>query len=185
MPAIIHLSDIWEYTLVGILNDYPKSELGIMIIAWVKHNKLEDFNSLLNFNVDDFTPSGMLCYYKENSDSEVVTILPTTPLQELFNLQWYIQHLIDESEYDDDDDDLNNPLNKDNWLLQTGRKFMKYVIYNGHTVTHKKLDKNPVRPIIKANPHHKHHIDEGESATSTGLSEDSISATQRIPVQLK
>ena len=54
-----------------------------MIRAWVKHIKLEDFNSLLNFNV---TPSGILCYYKENADSEVVTILLTTPLQELFNL---------------------------------------------------------------------------------------------------
>ena len=34
---------------------------------------------------------------------------------------------IDESEYDDD---LNNPLSEDNWLLQTRTKFMKYVIYN-------------------------------------------------------
>ena len=29
-------------------------------------------------------------------------MLPTTPLQELFNLRWCIQHLIDESESDDD-----------------------------------------------------------------------------------
>ena len=52
-----------------------------MISTWVKHNKLEDFKSLLTFNVDDFTPSGTLCYYKEKPDSEVVTMLPTLPLQ--------------------------------------------------------------------------------------------------------
>ena len=49
-------------------------------------------------------------------------MLPTTPQKELFNLRWYIQHLIDQSEYDDDDDDLNSPLHEDNWLMQTRRK---------------------------------------------------------------
>ena len=76
-----------------------------------------------------------------------------------------------------DDDDLNNPLIEDNWFFQTRGKFMKYVIYNGHTITHKHVNKNPVRPFTKANPYHKHHIGEGESATSTGLSEDAISGT--------
>ena len=80
----------------------------------MKHNKLEDLNSLLNFNADDFTPSGTLYYDKDNADSEVVTMLPTTPLQELFNLRRYKQHLIDECEYDDDD--LNYPLSEDNWV---------------------------------------------------------------------
>ena len=41
--------------------------------AQVKHSKLEDFNSLLNFNVDDFTPSGTLCHFKEKADSEAVS----------------------------------------------------------------------------------------------------------------
>ena len=71
-----------------------------MIREWVLHNKLEDLNSQLNSNVDDFTPSGILCYYKDNSDS-VVKMLQTTPLQKLQNLRWYIQHLIDESESDE------------------------------------------------------------------------------------
>ena len=44
-------------------------------------------------------------------------------------------------------------------------------------MTHKHVDKNPVRSIIKAYPHHKHVTDDGESTTSTGLSEDSISGT--------
>ena len=81
-------------------------------------NKLEDFNSLLNFTVDDFTPSGNLCYYKDNGE-----ILHQTPLQELFNVRWYIQHLIDESQSDDDDDDeFDNPLSEENWMLQTNWK---------------------------------------------------------------
>ena len=96
MPAIIHLSNILEYTITEILSHDPKSELRTMIRAWVKHNKLEDFISLLNFNVDDFTSSGILCCNKENADSEMATMLPTLPLQELFKLIWYIQHLIDE-----------------------------------------------------------------------------------------
>ena len=69
-----------------------------MIRECVVFNKLEDFNSLLNFIVDDFTLSGNLRYYKDNGDS-VVKMLPTTPLQELQNLRWYIQHVIDESDY--------------------------------------------------------------------------------------
>ena len=63
MPAIIHLSDIQEHTLTKILNHDPKTEVGIILTAWVKHNNLKDFNPLLNFNVDDFTPSGTLCYF--------------------------------------------------------------------------------------------------------------------------
>ena len=46
---------------------------------------------MLNFTIDDFTPSGILCYFKDNGE-----IFHQTPLQELFNLRWYIQHLIDE-----------------------------------------------------------------------------------------
>ena len=65
MPAIIDLSDIWEHTLTEILNHDSKSEPGIIIRAWVKHNKLEDLNSLLTFNLDDFTPSGTLLFQRK------------------------------------------------------------------------------------------------------------------------
>ena len=68
------------------------------------------------------------------------------------------------------DDDLNNPLSADIWLLQTRRKFMKYVIYNRHTMTHKHVDKNPVRPITKTHPNHKHDTNEGEPGIPSGLS---------------
>ena len=112
-------------------------------------------------------------------------MLPNTLLKELYNLRWYIQYLIDESGNDYDDDDyFSNPLHEDNWMLQTNRKFMKYVIYILHSMTHKHVNKNPIRPIIKVIPYHKHHTDEGESAknegqsaTSIELSEDSTSDT--------
>ena len=42
----------------------------------------------------------------------------------------YIQHLMDESDYDYDDDDFDDPLCEHNWLSQTRGKLMKYVIYN-------------------------------------------------------
>ena len=81
MPAIMHLSDIWEHTLTEILYHDPKTAVGIIMRAWVKQTKLEDFNSFLTFNADDFTPSGSHCYFKEKADSEMLTMLPTTPLK--------------------------------------------------------------------------------------------------------
>ena len=61
-------------------------------------SKLEDFNSLLKYTDEDFIPHGHgnLSFYKENGDS-VVKMMSPTPLQELINLRWYIQHLIHES----------------------------------------------------------------------------------------
>ena len=87
MSENIHLSDLWEHTRAKIFKHDPKSELGLMIKEWAKFNKLENFNSLLNYTIDDFTPSGNLGHFKENGE-----ILHQTPLQELFNLRWYIQH---------------------------------------------------------------------------------------------
>ena len=37
---------------------------------------------------------------------------------------------MDESDYDYDDDDFDDPLSEHNWLSETRGKFMKYVIYN-------------------------------------------------------
>ena len=131
---IINLSDIWEHTPTEILNHGPKIEVGIIMRAWVKCNKLklEDFNSLLSFTADDFTPSGSLSYFKEKADSEAVTMMPNTLLKELNNLRRYNQFLILQCEYDYDDFD--NPLDEDHWLFQTRGKFMKYVIYNSSDV---------------------------------------------------
>ena len=107
--------------------------------SWVKYNKLEDMTSLLIYDLNVFTPTGTLCYYKEKIDSEVAIMMPTTPLKELYILYRYIQHLILESEYDYDDNEFDNPLDKENWLLQTRGKYMKFLISFLHCYRTKKL----------------------------------------------
>ena len=59
-----------------------------MIRQWVIYNKLEDFNSSLNYTDDDFIPHGhiKLSYYKENCDS-VVKMMSPTPLPEKYKPQ--------------------------------------------------------------------------------------------------
>ena len=106
-----------------------------MIIEWIILNTWENFNSLLNYTIDDFTPSSNLCYFKENGE-----ILDQTPLQELFNLRWYIQHLIDQNE---SYNDAENPLSEQNWMNQTNWKVIKYVIHNKHSMTPEQLKKKP------------------------------------------
>ena len=123
---------IYEHTLNEILNHVAKSEVGIIMQVWVKYNKLEDITSLLIYDLNDFTPSGTLCYYKEKVDSEVALMVPTTPLKELYSLWPYIQHLILKSEYDDDDEDFDNPLDEDNCKQKEN---MKFVIYHSSNAT--------------------------------------------------
>ena len=120
MQKTIHLSDLLEHTITKLFKHDPESEQGIMIRQWVIYNKLEDFNSLLNYTDEDFKAygAGNLSCYKENGDS-VVTMMSTTPLLMLENLRWYIQHLINESGYLYDDDESNYPLSEDKWMLQT------------------------------------------------------------------
>ena len=98
MSETIELSHVWDYTITKIFSYDLKSEMGIKK-EWVVFNKLEDFNSLLNYIDEDVTPTGNLCYTNDNGKK-----LSTTPLQEFYNLRWYIQHLIDENEYQYDDD---------------------------------------------------------------------------------
>ena len=42
-------------------------------------------------------------------------MMPTIHLKELYNLYRYIQHLILESESDYDDEEIDNPLDEENW----------------------------------------------------------------------
>ena len=42
--------------------------MGNMINEWVVFNILEDFNSLLKYTDDDFTPTGKLCYINDNGE---------------------------------------------------------------------------------------------------------------------
>ena len=70
------LCHLWEHTIVKIFNHDSQSELGLMLKQWIIFNKLENFNSILNYPIDDFTPSGNLCYMNEHGD-----ILPYTPMK--------------------------------------------------------------------------------------------------------
>ena len=103
--------------------------------SWVKHNNLEDMSDLLIYDLNDFTPGGTLCCYKETAEAEETKLMPNTPLKELYNLYRYIQHLILECKFDYDDDEFDNPLDEGNWLLQTRGKYMKFVIYHSSTPT--------------------------------------------------
>ena len=127
MPSIIHLNTIWEHTRTEILNHNNKTDVGIIMRSWVKHNKLAEMSDLLIYDFNDFTPTGTLCHYKETTEAEKTKIMPNTPLKELYNLYRHIQHFILESEFDYDDIEFDKPLDEDNWLLQTRGKFMKYM----------------------------------------------------------
>ena len=131
MSETIHLCDVWQHTIVKSFKHDPKSELGLMMKELVIFNTLENFNSLLNYTFDDFTPSGNLCYIDEN-----VNILHQTPFHELFNQRWYIQHLIGES-----GDEFENPMSEEYWMKQTKRKLIKSVIHHNHSMTPEQLRK--------------------------------------------
>ena len=119
---------------------------------------------MLKYTDEDLIPHGhgKLSFYKENDDS-VVKLMSPTPLQELINLRWYIQHLIHESGYLYDDDESNYPLSEDKWMLQTHGKFMKYVFYILHRMTPEQMKMNPTKPIIKVKTNEELDKEEGES----------------------
>ena len=102
---------------------------------------MEDFNSLLKYTDDDFTPIGNLIYINENGE-----MLPTTPttFQEFYNLRWYIQHLIDENEYQYVDDEWTNPFSESNWIYQTNKTFIKYVNFTLQEMSPEQLKQNPI-----------------------------------------
>ena len=108
-----------------------------MLKQWIIFNKLENFNSILNYTIDDFTPAGN--YMNEHGE-----ILHQTPFKELFNLRWYIQHLMDQSE-----DEAENPLSEQNWMKQTNWNFIKYVIHHQHSMTPEQLKQKPFEEIFK------------------------------------
>ena len=70
------LRDLLEHSIVKVFKHDSKSELGLMFKQWIIFNKLETFNSILNYPIDDFIPSGNLCYMNEHGE-----ILPNTPMK--------------------------------------------------------------------------------------------------------
>ena len=128
--------------------------MGNMIKEWVVFNKLEDINSLLKYTDDDFTPTGNLCYINQNGEK-----LHRKLMKEFFNLRSFIQHLIDENEYQYDDNEWTNPLHESNWTYRTNKHFMKYVNLTLKEMTPKQLKHN----TITVHPNQKLDTEEGES----------------------
>ena len=90
---------------------------------------------LLIYDLNDFTPTGTLCNYKETAEAEETKIMPSTPLKKLYHLYRYIQHHILESESDYDDEEFDNPLDEGNWLCKQEENTLKFVIYHSSTAT--------------------------------------------------
>ena len=122
MAENIELSCVWDHTIIKILNHDIHSKMGNMIKEWVVFNKLEDFNSLLEYTDDDFTPTGKFCYINENGEK-----LHRKLMKEFYNLRWYIQHLVDLHEYQYGDNEWTNPLHESNWTYRTNKQFIIYV----------------------------------------------------------
>ena len=158
MSENIELSYVWDHTIIKILNHDIQSKRGNMIKEWVVFNKLEDFNSLLKYTDDDFTPTGNLCYINQNGGK-----LYRKLLKEFFNLRWYIQHLVDQYEYQYGDNEWTNPLHESNWTYRTNKQFMKYVNFTLEEMTPVQMKMNPIKPIIKVNTNEELDTEEGES----------------------
>ena len=165
-----HLCDLRGHTIAKVFKHDSKSQLGLMLKQWIIFNKLENFNSILNYSIDDFTPSGNLSYMNQHGD-----ILHHTPLREVFNLRCYIQHLIDETE-----DQHENPLSEENWMKQNNWKFIKYVIHHRHPMTPEQLKQKLFEEILK-NQHEKLDTEIGESNGEEDKSTTSSDKSEQDP----
>ena len=87
-------------------------------------------------------------------------------MNEFYNLRWYIQHLVDEYEYQYDDNEWTNPLHGSNWTYRTNKQFMKYVNFMLKEVTPEQMKMNPIKPIIKVKTNEALDTEEGESNTN-------------------
>ena len=141
-----------------ILNHDIQSKIGNMIKEWVVFNKLEDFNSMLKYTDDDFTPTGKLCFMNQNGEK-----LYRKLMKEFFNLRWYIQHLVDEYEYQYGDNEWTNPLHESNWTYRTNKQFMKYVDFTLKEMTPEQMKMKPIKPIVNVNTNEVLDAEEGES----------------------
>ena len=103
-------------------------------------------------------------------------------MKEFYNLRWYIQHLIDEYEYQYGGNEWTNPLHESNWTYRTNKHFMKYVNFTLKEMTPEQMKMNPIKPIIKVNTNEELDTEEEESTkvqeeftTSEELTEDEYS----------
>ena len=158
MTENIKLSCVWDHTIIKILNHDIQSNIGNMTKEWVVFNKLEDFNSLLEYTDDDFTSTGKFCYINENGEK-----LHRKLMKEFYNLRWYIQHLVDLHEYQYGDNEWTNPLHESNWTYRTNKQFMKYVNFMLKEMTPEQMKMKPIKPIVKVNTNEVLDTEEGES----------------------
>ena len=175
MAENIELSCVWDHTMIKILNHDIHSKMGNMIKEWVVFNKLEDFNSLLKYTDDDFTPTGKLCYINENGEK-----LYRKLMKEFYNLRWYIQHLVDLHEYQYGDNQWTNPLHESSWAYITNKQFMKYVYFTLKEMTPEQMKIKPIKPIIKDNTNEELDKEEGESNTDEQESTKSIAEEEEF-----
>ena len=139
-----------------------------MLKQWIIFNKLENFNSILNYTIDDLTPPGNLCYMNQHGE-----ILHHSLLREVFNLRCYIQHLMGESE-----DETQNPLSEENWMKQNNCIFIKYVIHHRHPMTPEQLKQKPFKEIFN-NQHEKVDTEKGESNEEEHKSTTSLDKSEQ------
>ena len=180
MAENIMLSCVWDHTIIKILHHDIQSKIGNMKKEWVVFNKLEDFNSLLEYTDDDFTTTGKLCYMNENGKK-----LYGKLMKQFFNLRWYIQHLVDEYEYQYGDNEWTNPLHESNWTNRTNKQFMKYVNFTLKEMTPEQMKINPIKPIIKVRTNDELDKEEGESNTDEQESTKSIEEEEEFTTSEK
>ena len=84
-------------------------------------------------------------------------------MKEFLNLRWYVQHLVDEYEYQYGDNEWTYPLHESNWTYRTNKQFMKFVNFTLKEMTPEQMKMNPIKPIIKVNTNEKVDTEEGES----------------------
>ena len=84
-------------------------------------------------------------------------------MQEFYNLRWYIQHLVDQHEYQYGDNEWTNPLHESNWTYKTNKQFMKYVNLTLKEITPEQMKMNPIKLIIKVKTNEELDTQEGES----------------------
>ena len=159
MPEHIELSYVWDHTISKILLHDLNFKMGNVIKEWVVFIKLEDFNLLLEYTDDDFTPTGKFCYINENGEK-----LYRKLMKEFYNLRWYIQQLVDEYEYQYGDNQWTNPLHESNWTYRTNKHFMKYVNFTLKEMTPEQMEMNPIKPIIKVKTNEELDTEEEESS---------------------
>ena len=87
-------------------------------------------------------------------------------MKQFFNLRWYIQHLVDEYEYQYGDNEWTNPLSESNWTYRTNKQFMKYVNFTLKEMIPEQMKMNLIKPIIKVKTNKKLDTEEGESNTN-------------------